>query len=90
MGHTIELQKAIVYKIFFYKIWANPGLFFIYFCPFHITIQFQIEKGIDGELGIQTQSHRIVGTDKTTELWRKHIVRKIFTSTLNFNYFLDS
>ena len=29
---------------FFKKIWANPGLFFVYFRPFHITNQLQIEK----------------------------------------------
>ena len=25
--------------IFFFKKWANPGLFFVYFRPFHIRIQ---------------------------------------------------
>ena len=28
----------------------------------------QIEKSIDGVLGIQTRGHRIVGVDKTMEL----------------------
>ena len=28
----------------FFKIWANPGLFFVCFRPFHITNQLQIEK----------------------------------------------
>jgi len=31
-------------KKVFLKIWANPGLFFVYFRPFHITNQLQIEK----------------------------------------------
>ena len=29
---------------FFFLIWANPGLFFVYFRPFYITNQLQIEK----------------------------------------------
>ena len=39
--------------------------------PMSITISIstiQIEKSIDGVLGIQTQGHRMVGADKTTEL----------------------
>ena len=43
---------------------------FVYFCPFHITIQLQIEESIDGVLGIQTRGRRMVGADKTVELWR--------------------
>ena len=35
----------------FFK-WANPGLFSVYFCSFLITISIQIEKSIDGVLGI--------------------------------------
>ena len=40
------------------------------FCPFHITIQLQIEKSVDGVLGIWTRGRRMVGADETTELWR--------------------
>ena len=44
---------------------------FVYFRYFLITISIiQIEKSIDGVLGIQTRGHRTVGTDETTELWR--------------------
>ena len=43
---------------------------FVYFCSFLITISIQIEKSIDGVLGIQTRGGRIVGTDETMELWR--------------------
>ena len=43
---------------------------FVYFCPFHITIQLQIEESIDGVLGIQTRGRRMVGADETTELCR--------------------
>ena len=48
---------------------------FVYFRYFLITISIiQIEKSIDGVLGIQTQGHRMVGTDETTELWRPPLV----------------
>ena len=42
---------------------------FVYFRSF-ITISIQIEKSIDGVLGIQTRGRRMVGADETTELWR--------------------
>ena len=49
----------------------NPGLFFVYFRPFLITIStIQSEKTADGVLGIQTRGNRMVDADKTTELWR--------------------
>ena len=52
-------------------IWANPGLYFVYFRPFLITISIlQIEKSVDGVLGIRTQGHIIVGADNTIELWQ--------------------
>ena len=41
---------------------------FVYFRSFLISI-IQIEKSIDGVLGIRTWGHRMVGEDKTTELW---------------------
>ena len=41
---------------FLKKIWTNPGLFFVYFRPFHITNQLQIEKSVDGVLGIRTRA----------------------------------
>ena len=43
---------------------------FVYFRSFHVTIQTQIEKSIDGVLGIRTRGRRMVGADETTELWR--------------------
>ena len=55
--------------IFFFK-WANPGLFLFYFHSFLIIISIQIAKSIDGVLGIRTRGRRMVGADKTTELWR--------------------
>ena len=43
---------------------------FVYFHPFFITNSIiQIEKSVDGRLGIQTRGRRMVGMDKTTELW---------------------
>ena len=50
---------------------GQSGLFFVYFCPFLITIsKIQIVKSIDGVLGIRTQGRTMVGVDETTELWR--------------------
>ena len=43
---------------------------FVYFRSFLITISNQIEKSVDGVLGIQTLGHKMVGADETTELWR--------------------
>ena len=43
---------------------------FVYFRPFLITISIQIEKSVDGVLGIQTRGRRMVDADETTELWR--------------------
>ena len=55
---------------FFLKKWANTGLFVVYFCTFLVTISIQIEKSVDGVLGIRTRGRRMVGAHKTTELWR--------------------
>ena len=43
---------------------------FVYFRSFLVMISIQIEKSIDGVLGIRTRDRRMVGADKTTELWR--------------------
>ena len=43
----------------------------VYFRYFLNTILIiQIEKSINGVLGIQTRGHILAGTDKTTDLWR--------------------
>jgi len=55
-----------------FKIWANPGLFFVYFRSFLIPITIsiiQIENSVDGVLGIRTRGCRMVGADKTMELY---------------------
>ena len=43
---------------------------FVYFYSFLVTISVQIEKSNDGVLGIRTRGRRMVGADKTMELWR--------------------
>ena len=44
---------------------------FVYFCPFLITIsKIQIDKSLDGVLGIGTRGRKMVGAVETTELWR--------------------
>ena len=56
---------------------------FVYFRSFLVTISTQIEKSIDGMLGIRTRGRRMEGADESTELWRPPLVvvfhaRKIF------------
>ena len=41
----------------------------VYFRSFPVTISIQIDKSIDGVLGIRTRGRMMVGADKTTELW---------------------
>ena len=54
---------------------GHPGLFFCLFSSFqHVTIQ--IQKSIDGVLGIWTRGGRMEGTNESTEL-RRH-PKKIF------------
>ena len=44
---------------------------FVYFCYFLDTFSIiQIEKSIDGVLGIRTWGCNMVGAAKTTELWQ--------------------
>ena len=59
--------------IFLFFKWANPGLFYVYFRPFLIPIWIiisiiQIEKLVDGVLGIRIWGRCMVGADDTTEL----------------------
>ena len=45
--------------------------FFVYFPALLDTISIiQIEKSVEGVLGIRTQGRKMVGTYETTELWR--------------------
>ena len=56
---------------------------FAYFRSFLVTISIQIEKSIDGVLGIRTRGRRMVGADKTTELWRPPLDGDLTTTTLH-------
>ena len=52
---------------------------FVYFCPFLITIsKIQIDKSLDGVLGIGTCGRKMVGAVETTELWRPPNFTNIF------------
>ena len=70
-----DLFLAFVYNFVctFFKMGQSWPLF-VYFRSFLVTISIQIEKSIDGVLGIQTQGCRMVGADETTELWRPPIL----------------
>ena len=61
-------------------------LFFVYFCPFPITIsKYEIEKSVDGVLGIRTHSRMMAGADNTTELWRPpYILPCLLNSTSQY------
>ena len=55
----------------FLKKMGQSRPLFVYFRSFLITISIiQIEKSIDGVLGIRTRGRRMEGADETTELWR--------------------
>ena len=48
---------------------------FIYFLLFLITISIiQIEKRVDGVLGIRTRGRRMVGADETTDILHQIII----------------
>ena len=81
---------------FFLKM-ANRSLFFRLFASFqHVTIQIQIEKSVDGVLGIWTQGSRMEGANESTELWRhpkefnfyskpKDEVKPVYTNAFSFD-----
>ena len=66
----IYLKRMGLLFEFFLKNGPIPASFLFIFRSFLNTISIQIEKSIDGVLGIRTRGHRMVGADKTTELWR--------------------
>ena len=67
-------------KFIFFSKWAKPGLFlFISFFSHdkystNLTIN---DKSIDGMLGTRTRGGRMVGADKSTELWRDPQVKSL-------------
>ena len=68
----IDQSKKI--KVFIKMGQSRP--LFVYFCSFLVTISIQIDKSIDGVLGIWTQGRRMVGADETMELWRPPKISK--------------
>ena len=56
------------------------------FSSFHITNQLQIEKSVDGVLAIWTWGCRMVGADKTIELWRPPAHISLWQSMEWFNH----
>ena len=69
-GTTSISLDHFLHEHFFKKMGQSRPLF-VYFCSFLITISIiQIEKSIDGVLGIRTWDRRMVGADKTMELWQ--------------------
>ena len=60
------LKRPNIY--FFMKKWAKPGLFFFIFVLFSTQCQIHHKRRC-GVLGIRTQDRRMVGADKSTELW---------------------
>ena len=49
-----DIVESFYLSICIVKKLAYPGLFFVYFCPFLITISIiQIEKSIDGVIGFE-------------------------------------
>ena len=70
----MEALKFIVKIVLIRGRQSRP--LFAYFRPFLITVSIlQIEKSIDGVLGIQTHGRMKVSADDTTELWRPPIVK---------------
>ena len=72
LDHKNNYSKFILTKPLLLKMGQSRPLF-VYFSYFLITISIiQIEKREDGVLGILIWGRRMVGADKTTELWRPH------------------
>ena len=59
----------------FFKNGPISASFCFYFHSFLVTISIQIEKSVDGVLGIRTWGRRMVSANKTTELWRPPCAR---------------
>ena len=69
-----ECLVIVLLHVILFSKWGNPGLLFVYFCPFLITFSIiQIEKSIDRVLGIRTYGCMMVDTDNTTKLSRPPI-----------------
>ena len=85
---SYSVRSSNFFLTCFFKNRPIPASFFVYFRSLLVTISIQIEKSVDGVLGIQNRGRRMVCADKTTELWRPllshvllHIVLKLATNT---------
>ena len=77
--YVTENLYAILFFFFFVKMDQSWPLF-VYFRYFLDTISIiQIEKSIDGVLGIRTWGRRMVGADETMELWQPPACMPFFT-----------
>ena len=80
------LVEQLLLLFIFFKKWSNPGLFLFIFVLFSLQFQYKLKKIIDGVLGIRTRGHRMVGPDKTMELWRpSHCFYYLCTLQYYFN-----
>ena len=88
-------KKILVFGNFWricvlYKMGQSRPLF-VYFRHFLITISLlQIEKSVDGVLGIPTRGLMMVGADNTTELWQpplKDLFSVLSKSGIDFGQF---
>ena len=53
----------------FLKNGPIPASFLFIFVLFLLQFQYKLKKRVDGVLGIRTRGRRLVGADKTTEIW---------------------
>ena len=82
-SHSHIIIKNLKYflewtNVFFKKMDQSRPLF-VYFRPFLITISIQIEKSVDGVLGIRIRGRNKVDADETMELWRPPMNERLWT-----------
>ena len=71
---TLESQFTIVLKAFksFIKNWVRPCLFCLFSFFSHDKYSKNLtSNSVDGVLGTQIPGGRMVGADKSTELWQQ-------------------
>ena len=64
--------SSTLIQVFYYEVWVNPGPYLFISTFSHYNSNLNRKKGneVDVVLGIQTRRRRIVGADRSTELWR--------------------
>ena len=76
---SCHISNLMAKKLGFLRKMGQSRPLFVYFCHFLDTISIiQIEKSVDGVLGTRTRGRRMVGADKTTELWRPPSKKKCY------------